>query len=98
MSDCRYSTYCYTPIIYDERFKEFDERMKKMVKENRYKNNRFYVGSDSVFDRGWGKKTLNEAIKQAQEVMENQGRDEVFIVKIIKVVRRKQAPIEVLDV
>lgn len=69
-----------------------------MANDNKYKNNKFYVGSNSVFDRNWGKRTLPEAIKQAQNVMEAQGQDEVFIVKIVKVVRRKQAPIEVIDV
>jgi hypothetical protein len=77
---------------------EFTERMIKMANADKYNRNKFYIGSNSVFDRNWGHRTLNEAINHAKVIMDNDNKDEIFIVKIVKVVRRKSAPIEVVDV
>lgn len=64
-------------------------------------NNKYYIGSNSVFNRGtsgWGHRTLEGAITHAQSMIQLENKDEVFIVKIVKVVKRKAAPIEVIDV
>lgn len=61
---------------------------------------RFYVGSASVFKPGyggsepWAKFTEKEAIDQAKALVESTGKEQ-FIVKIIKVVRRKPQPVVV---
>lgn len=61
-----------------------------------YDRNRYYVGHPSVLDRNWGHATLGDAINHADEVMAEQERDEVFIVQIIRIVRRRRAPVEVV--
>jgi hypothetical protein len=70
-----------------------------MINSKDIANNRFYVGSNSVLERKWGHRTLEGAIVHAKGMIQLEGRhEEVFIVKIIKVVRRKTAPVEVIDV
>lgn len=80
--------------------KEYQERIREMTKNStkKYEANKFYVGSNSVMNKDWGHPTLNKAIEHAKELMEKQNSDEIFIVKIVKVVRRKETPIEVIDV
>jgi hypothetical protein len=56
--------------------------------------NKFYVGSPTVFINKWGHPTLDEAIKHAQDMFQkNKNLTEVSIVEIVRVVKRK--PIEV---
>jgi len=93
----KYSFDIETDSIHQQ-INQFTKRMVIKVKQDQYKRNKFYIGSDSIFGRNWGRRTLPEAIKHAQELMEEQDKEEVFIVKIVKVVRRKRAPIEVVDV
>jgi hypothetical protein len=56
-------------------------------------SHKFYVGSDSIGTEnknGWAFKTSLEAVKKAQRILiEDLHRDEVIIVKIVGVVRRK---------
>jgi hypothetical protein len=67
---------------------------------------KFYVGKQDVCEgtdgyhgelEGWGKATLQEAIDQAKELVEKTGKPQ-YIVKVIKVVRRKPQPVIVEDV
>ena len=67
--------------------------------------NKFYVASDRVTTEReqsnqplnrWTKKTLAEAIKHAEELLEKEPHQEFkAIVQIIRIVRRKRAPIVV---
>jgi hypothetical protein len=67
----------------------------KQTRNDKIKRNKFYVGAESALDRNWGHPTLPKAIAHAEELMEEQGRDEMFVVQIIRVVRRRKAPVEV---
>jgi hypothetical protein len=80
--------------VTQEQFNFLNERISKV--QDKFKRNKFYVGADSVFARNWGHPTLEKAIEHASTLLN--GRNEVFIVKIVKVVRKKVAPIEVVDV
>lgn len=51
----------------------------------------FYVGSNNL-TADWTRATLKEAIEHGNSLVEKSGYDEVFIVKIVKVVRRKTVP------
>lgn len=76
-------------------------RIKKMTNKQ-IQDNKFYIGSNSVFTRennkGWGHKTIDGAIIHARSMIQLEGKDEVFIVKIVKVVTREKAPVKVVDV
>jgi hypothetical protein len=61
------------------------------------KANKFYVGSKSTLARAWGHPDLKAALEHGKEMVEVGG-DDQFIVKIVKVVRRKPQPIVVEDV
>jgi len=64
--------------------------------------NRFYVASDRIVEGGvnpqWRKPTLEAAVRHAQELMDSDDTDEKYIVQIVRVIRRKKAPIEVIKV
>lgn len=69
--------------------------------------NKYYVGSDKVFNSktygpypgSWAKDSMAEAIAHARKILTNEPeRDEVFIVKIVAVVRKPDIPIIVEDV
>jgi len=79
---------------------KFMDRLKEINKVNnkKYEVNKFYIGSNSVFDRQWGHPTLTKAVDHARGLMEAQSKDEIFIVKIVRVVRRKTAPVEVIEI
>lgn len=63
------------------------------------KNNRFYVGSKKAIADAWGHKTLAEATTHAGALIdEKTNDDELFIVKIVRVVRRRKTPVTVEDV
>lgn len=64
------------------------------------KNNKYYVGANSVFIRDWGHSTLNAASVHAAELLDSDEREEVFIVKIVRVIRKKKikSPVEIYDV
>lgn len=66
--------------------------------EHKIQRNKFYVGADSALERNWGHPTLAKAVAHAEEVMDEQDRDAVFIVQIIRVVRRKRSPVEVTKI
>lgn len=62
---------------------------------------RFYVGSRSILDNDseYVKETLGEALDHARAILEEDpDRREVAVVQIIRVVRRKSVPIEVVVV
>ena len=70
---------------------------------------KYYVGSDSIFrpkyhsstmrNEAWVRNSLDEAVDQAKEILTaDSTKTEVFIVKIVKVVRRQTPPIVVEDV
>lgn len=63
---------------------------------NGIKKRKFCVGSLQAQTRD-GRETLAQAIEHATRLVENTGEDQ-FIVKVIKVVRRKTPPIVVEDV
>lgn len=80
---------------------EYEKRIKQIMKNStkKYERNKFYVGSDSVFNgRDWGHPTLNAAVKHGEELLTDNDKDEVFIVKIVRVIRRKKAPVEVIEI
>lgn len=66
---------------------------------------KFYVGANKVFnthDYGpltgetWAKKTEAEAIEHAKQILEEKpDQDFAFVVKVIKVIRRKRVPLVV---
>lgn len=73
----------------------------KMITNEMIAKNKFYIGSKSVFNRGqhgWGHRTIDGALTHAKGMIELEKEEEVFIVKIVKVIRRKTAPVEVIDV
>lgn len=67
--------------------------------EQKVRRNKFYVGSSSVFTRNWGHMDLAGALEHGKDLLEEKIEDdEIFVVQIIKVIRRKRSPIEVLSV
>jgi hypothetical protein len=73
-----------------------------MSKDKTIKPKRFYVGhTDTILARGgragWAKDTLPEALAHATERAEQTGEPQ-YVVKVIKVVRKKPQPIVVEDV
>lgn len=97
----------YEQVMYNSRdekkmnkIKHINSRTNKLPEK--YHRNRFYIGSDSVFNgRNWGHKTLPEAIAHAEKLITgrdpygNDAKEEVFIVQIVRVVRKKKIPIEI---
>lgn len=70
------------------------------------KMNKFYVASDRISepvsqgrnDR-WTRKTLAEATEHAQELLNKQpNKDIMLIVKIVRIVKRAKAPIQIQDI
>jgi hypothetical protein len=59
--------------------------------------NKFYVGSHLALDRAWGHPTIEAAVEHAKNLIEETGSDQ-FIVEIVRLVRRKNAPVEVKTV
>jgi hypothetical protein len=63
---------------------------KRVLRERQY-----YVGSKNILpggtSPGWGKPTLEAALEHARELIDQDGTDQ-FIVKIVRVVRRKKTP------
>lgn len=56
--------------------------------------NKFYISSPNVFVNNWGHPTLDETVKHAQDMLQKRKDiNEIAIVEIVRVVRRK--PIEV---
>jgi len=72
------------------------EKMK--MNQNDIRKNKFYVGSNTIFGRNWGHATMDKAIKHAQELMDEQGLEETFIVQIVRVCKRQKNPIKVTKV
>ena len=81
---------------YPYNFLENLERI--MNKDKKYEANKYYVGSNSIFSRGWGHPTETKAIQHAKELLDEQNQDEIFIVKIVKVVKRRVAPVEIVNI
>jgi len=91
----------------------FNARKKdnKVNNTQRLRENQFYIGSNSVLQvknrmRGsasnygtWGHPTIDLAIRHAQQLLNDEpDKDSVFIVQIIKVVKRQSSPIVVEDI
>lgn len=63
--------------------------------------NKFYIAADRVMQPGdtWAKPTLEAAIDHARLLLEREPHNDVkYIVKVIKVVRRKSMPVQVENV
>lgn len=60
--------------------------------------NKFYVGSPRAIDQNWGHRTLVKAVEHAGQLLDEQDMEETFVVQIVRVVRRKRAPVEVQKV
>ncbi len=60
--------------------------------------NKFYVGSHRALDNRWGHKTLPAAIKHAEQLMDEQEQEFMFVVEIVRVVRRRRLPAQVVKV
>lgn len=98
---------CYIPN-FDTLFKRHGDAYKKLViKEKKVftkeqlEKNKFYIGSNSIFTRGngWGHSNIEAAIEHAQSMLsEKEGTDAVFIVQIVKVVKRKPINVIIEDV
>lgn len=73
-----------------------------VLKTSQLKENKFYIGSNSIINRGtkgWGHPTVEEAVEHAQQLLSGQeAATECFIVEIVKVVRRKPINVTVEDV
>lgn len=67
------------------------------INKNLLKKNKFYVGSNSIFERNLGHETLEEAIEHAADLMK-EDEDDKFIVQIVKIVRSERRPVKVEDV
>lgn len=74
------------------------------ITKERLKKNKFYVGSIKALRDNWGHATLADATKHATEMIQNRPNfgpetdEPKFIVKIVRVVRKKAAPVVVEDV
>lgn len=92
------ANYRYNRIIREAK----KEMAKVPIKKQQLEDNKFYIGSNSIFSRGgkgWGHPTEAEAVEHAQRMLsENEGASEVFIVEIIKVVRRKPIDVDIEEV
>lgn len=64
----------------------------------------YYVAADSIVNqnngyssdgREWAKPSLAQAIDHAQEIIERTNKDEVYIVKVIRVVKRRKPLIDI---
>ena len=79
-------------------FEQFGDEMENDM--DKYKRNKFYVGSETVFGRNWGHTTLNAAVEHARSIMDRDNRDETFVVQIVRVIRKKpvKTPIEIITV
>jgi hypothetical protein len=57
---------------------------------------KFYVGKPEVVEgtnyNSWGRQTLPEAIEHAKKLVQESGKP-AYIVKVIKVVRKKEQPL-----
>lgn len=59
---------------------------------------RFYVAAESISDGdtgNWTHQRVEQAITHAKCLMEEDGRDQCYIVQIIKVVKRAKLPVRV---
>lgn len=74
-------------------------RMSQLDKLKGKKRNLFYVAHPKIVndltskEPSWAKPTLADAIEHGKEIMEQEDRDVVLIVKVIRVLRRKKPPI-----
>lgn len=83
------------PVLMGTQGKE--EQMK--VTKEQVKKNRFYVGSPDALRRGWGHESLQAATDHAADMIDKgQQGEEQFIVKIVRVVRKKKTPVTIEDV
>ena len=84
--------------------KEEPVAKKDKITKDAIKANKFYVGSSSVFDErhdaasGWGHASLPAATEHATRLLEQSDGETQFIVKIVRVVRRKKPPVVVENV
>jgi hypothetical protein len=69
---------------------------KVVYTKEQIEQNKFYIGSNTIFQKsgGWGHPNVEDAVRHAQQMLQmDESKTEVFIVEIVRVVRRK--PIEV---
>lgn len=83
--------------------KDIKAKEKKMprtpvVTKESVKRNKFYVGSKRALIDNWGHDTIAKAIEHGKGLLEENDGEEQFIVKIVRVVRRKPQPVIVEEV
>lgn len=88
-------------VIYKEigKMKKLNKE-RKMITNKQVQDNKFYVGSTSIFNRnaeGWGHPTLEEAIEHATALAQENESDQ-FVVQIVRVIRLQKAPVKVEEV
>ena len=60
--------------------------------------NKFYIGSNTIFQKsgGWGHPTVDDAVRHAQQMLQmDDSKGELFIVEIVRVVKRKPIDVDV---
>lgn len=75
-------------------FRPGDGDLDRIHTKQELDNNRFYVGHPRVFKDGWGHPSLEDAIEHGCDLMAD-GREECFIVQIVRVLRREQQPVKI---
>ena len=71
----------------------------KIVPKEITQMKKFYVGADAPHTNGWGKDTVEEAIAHGKKLMaDNPSKDKVYIVQVIKVIKRPKPEMIVVDV
>lgn len=66
-----------------------------LVNKKQLTDNKFYVGSGSIFAKNWGHKTLEDAVEHATELAQEHESDQ-FVVEIVRVVRVEKAPVKII--
>ena len=58
---------------------------------------KFYVAAPAMINdpRGWRHGTLKDAVEHGKRLIESQQQEEVLVVKVVRILRRRPAPIVV---
>lgn len=83
-----------TDLLGHEIVVQAEEEKFPLITKDQATNNKFYISSPTVFINNWGHPTLEETIKHAQDMLQKRKDiNDIAIVEIVRIVRRK--PIEV---
>jgi hypothetical protein len=87
-------------VVYSKRGvpMRFKEEKRSVFTKEQIAQNKFYIGSNSIFSKsgGWGHPTIEECTRHAQQMLQmNESLQEVFVVEIVQVVRRKPLEVDV---